>query len=84
MPTEGELVAHGRTEAEIRDFIGADVLIYQELAAMKRVLAELNPSLDGVVERPDRRVPGLREVVGDLTGSSRQWPPRPRSTACYG
>lgn len=48
MPTKDELVAHGRTNDQVREFIGADVLIYQELDAMKRVLAELNPALDGV------------------------------------
>ncbi|MFZ9039368.1 MAG: amidophosphoribosyltransferase, partial [Gammaproteobacteria bacterium] len=31
MPAANELVAHGRSEAEIAEFIGADWLIYQEL-----------------------------------------------------
>ena len=31
MPAASELVAHGRTEEEIRDIIGADRLIYQDL-----------------------------------------------------
>jgi amidophosphoribosyltransferase len=47
MPTKDELIAHGRTIEEIREFIGADALIYQEVAAMKRVVAALNPKLDG-------------------------------------
>ena len=47
MPTKNELVAHGRTIEEIRQFIGADALIYQDVAAMKRVVAALNPKLDG-------------------------------------
>jgi amidophosphoribosyltransferase len=45
MPTQEELVAHGRTIEEIRQFIGADALIYQDVDAMKRVVHALNPSL---------------------------------------
>ncbi len=47
MPTVAELIAHDRTIEEIREFIGADKLIYQDVAAMKRVVAALNPKLDG-------------------------------------
>jgi len=47
MPTKDELVAHGRTIEEIRQFIGADALIYQDVAAMKRVVGALNTKLDG-------------------------------------
>ena len=47
MPTKDELIAHGRSIEEIRAFIGADALIYQDIAAMKRVVAALNPKLDG-------------------------------------
>ena len=47
MPTREELIAHGRSVEEIRQWIGADALIYQEVDAMKRVVAALNPSLDG-------------------------------------
>ena len=47
MPTKDELIAHGRSIEEIREFIGADALIYQDVAAMKRVVAALNPKLDG-------------------------------------
>ena len=47
MPTREELVAHGRTIEEIRQFIGADALIYQDVDAMKRVVKALNPRLDG-------------------------------------
>jgi amidophosphoribosyltransferase len=47
MPTKGELIAHGRSIEEIRAFIGADALIYQDIGAMKRVVAALNPQLDG-------------------------------------
>ena len=47
MPTKEELIAHGRTIEEIRDFIGADQLIYQDVDAMKRVVAALNPKIRG-------------------------------------
>jgi len=47
MPTKEELIAHGRSIEEIREFIGADALIYQDVDAMKRVVKALNPKLDG-------------------------------------
>jgi len=47
MPTKDELIAHDRSIEEIRAFIGADALIYQDVAAMKRVVGLLNPKLDG-------------------------------------
>jgi amidophosphoribosyltransferase len=48
MPTKEELIAHGRTIEEVREYIGADALIYQDVNAMKRVVSALNPKLDGV------------------------------------
>ncbi len=47
MPTKQELVAHGRSIEEIREFIGADALIYQDVDAMKRVVGALNPNIAG-------------------------------------
>lgn len=47
MPTQEELIAHGRTEEQVRDYIGADALIYQDVDAMKRVVAKLNTSIHG-------------------------------------
>jgi amidophosphoribosyltransferase len=47
MPTHSELIAHNRSVEEIRQFIGADALIYQDVAAMKKVVAALNPRIDG-------------------------------------
>jgi amidophosphoribosyltransferase len=47
MPTKEELIAHGRTLEEIRAFIGADALVYQDVDAMKRVVAALNPQVQG-------------------------------------
>jgi amidophosphoribosyltransferase len=47
MPTKEELIAHGRSMEEIRQFIGADALIYQDVDAMKRVVNALNPAIRG-------------------------------------
>jgi amidophosphoribosyltransferase len=47
MPTNAELIAHNRSIEEIRQFIGADALIYQDVAAMKRVVGALNPAIKG-------------------------------------
>ena len=45
MPAVSELVAHGRTEAEIEAFIGCDWLIYQELTDLILAVQEGNPEL---------------------------------------
>jgi amidophosphoribosyltransferase len=45
MPTKEELIAHNRSIEEIRVFIGADQLIYQDVDAMKRVVRDLNPRI---------------------------------------
>jgi amidophosphoribosyltransferase len=51
MPTPTELVAHDRTIEEVRELIGCDALIYQDVDAMKQAVrqAALNgsPKLDG-------------------------------------
>ena len=47
MPTSDELVAHGRTVEEIRQIIGCDALIYQDVEAMKRAIGSLNPRISG-------------------------------------
>jgi len=46
MPTQHELVAHGRTPDEISREIGADLLIYQDLEALKAAVRAANPRLD--------------------------------------
>ena len=45
MPTQHELVAHGRTHDEISREIGADLLIYQDLDALKSAVRATNPRL---------------------------------------
>ncbi|WP_374667523.1 amidophosphoribosyltransferase [Ramlibacter sp.] len=47
MPTPQELVAHGRTVDEVRELIGADALIYQDVDGMKRAIGSLNPAITG-------------------------------------
>ncbi len=47
MPTKEELIAHDRSIEEVREYIGADALIYQDVNAMKRVVGALNPKLNG-------------------------------------
>jgi amidophosphoribosyltransferase len=47
MPTSSELVAHNRTVDEIRDIIGCDALIYQDVDGMKKAIGSLNPKLAG-------------------------------------
>jgi amidophosphoribosyltransferase len=47
MPTREELIAATRTVEEIREYIGADALIYQDVDAMKRVVCALNPKIAG-------------------------------------
>ncbi|MEF7613258.1 amidophosphoribosyltransferase [Aquincola sp. MAHUQ-54] len=46
MPTREELIAHDRSVEQIREYIGADALIYQDVDAMKRVVRTLNPHID--------------------------------------
>ncbi len=47
MPTKDELVAHGRTVEEIRQIIGCDALIYQDVQAMKKAVGALRSDLCG-------------------------------------
>ena len=45
MPNQEELVATGRTEAEIAVEIGADLLVYQDLGELKTAVRDCNPRL---------------------------------------
>jgi len=47
MPTHTELVAHGRNNEEIRQWIGADAVIYQDVQAMKQTVGSINPQIQG-------------------------------------
>lgn len=45
MPSAQELIAHGRTDAEVANVIGADWLIYQDIDDLIAASAEGNPSI---------------------------------------
>ncbi len=45
MPAASELIAHGRSDEQVADAIGADRIIYQELEDLKASITEGNPSL---------------------------------------
>jgi amidophosphoribosyltransferase len=45
MPTSQELVAHNRTVEQIREIIGCDALIYQDVDGMKKAIGSLNPAI---------------------------------------
>ena len=46
MPTRDELIAHGRSDEEIRIAIGADALLYQSIDGMKQAVTEAGPRVD--------------------------------------
>lgn len=46
MPTRAELIASGRSDAEIQVAIGADALIYQDIEQMKQAVVETGPHLN--------------------------------------
>ena len=47
MPTRSELVASDRTVEEIRQVIGCDALIYQDVDAMKQAVGKINTAVKG-------------------------------------
>ncbi|MDC9596591.1 amidophosphoribosyltransferase [Xenorhabdus anantnagensis] len=46
MPNANELIAHGREVDEIRQLIGADALIYQDLQDLVQAVQEENPDIE--------------------------------------
>jgi amidophosphoribosyltransferase len=48
MPTRQELIGHGRSREEIGREITADMLIYQEISAMRQAIADVNPLLNNL------------------------------------
>ncbi|BBP03651.1 amidophosphoribosyltransferase [Sulfuriferula plumbiphila] len=63
MPTRQELLATGRNDAEIAREIGADALIYQDIAALVDAVRELNPAL----QHFDASCFNGEYVTGDIT-----------------
>ena len=47
MPSASELIAHGRTDEEVCELIGADWLVYQDLDDLVQCSLEGNPDVDG-------------------------------------
>ena len=45
MPAASELIAHGRSEAEVGELIGADRIFYQDLDDLKTACRDVNPEL---------------------------------------
>lgn len=62
MPAANELIAHGRTDAEVAAAIGADWLIYQDLDALERAVRKRNAALT----RFDASVFTGEYVTGDI------------------
>jgi amidophosphoribosyltransferase len=70
MPTKDELVAHNRTVEQIRELIGCDALIYQDVDAMKSAILKLAPQ----AAKGDAQLTGFDAscfdgvyVTGDIT-----------------
>jgi amidophosphoribosyltransferase len=63
MPTSNELVAHNRTVEQIREIIGCDALIYQDVDGMKKAIGSLNANLAGF----DASCFDGMYVTGDIT-----------------
>ena len=71
MPSAKELIAHGRSNQEIEELIGADRLIYQDLQDLIDTCREGNPS----ITRYDTSVFDGNYVTGDIddTYSGSAW-----------
>ncbi|MDX1465072.1 MAG: amidophosphoribosyltransferase, partial [Halomonas sp.] len=62
MPAANELIAHGRSEAEVGELIGADRIFYQDLDDLKAACREVNPDLESF----DCSVFDGQYVTGDI------------------
>ena len=63
MPTREELIANGRTEAQVATLIGADELIYQDLDALTAAVRSVNPR----VKRFEDSCFSGHYITGDVT-----------------
>ena len=68
MPSRQELVAHGRKIPEIADELGADYMVYQEVADLKAAILEGSD-----VERPRHELLHGRYVTGTVTEEYLAW-----------
>lgn len=64
MPSVNELVAHGRSVAEIAAEIGVDHLIFQDLNDLERIVRQGNPA----IERFDSSCFSGEYITGDIDG----------------
>jgi amidophosphoribosyltransferase len=67
MPTKEELVAHGRSIEEIRQIIGCDALIYQDVDAMKMAVAQARVNAAGALSNFDASCFDGVYVTGDIS-----------------
>ncbi len=67
MPTKEELVAHGRTLEEVRQIIGCDALIYQDVDAMKTAVAQARTGAAGPLTGFDASCFDGVYVTGDVS-----------------
>jgi amidophosphoribosyltransferase len=78
MPTQSELVAHGRTIEEIRTTIGCDALIYQDVDGMKEAVRKCNPAItnfdascfDGVYVTGDIQAGDVKRINSERSVNS--------------
>ncbi|MDO5059352.1 MAG: amidophosphoribosyltransferase [Neisseria sp.] len=47
MPTREELIANGRTAAEVAEEISADGCVFQDLSDLENLIREMNPAIEG-------------------------------------
>jgi amidophosphoribosyltransferase len=67
MPTKEELVAHGRSIEEVRQIIGCDALIYQDVDAMKSAVAQARVNAAGALSDFDASCFDGVYVTGDIS-----------------
>ena len=67
MPTKDELVANNRSVEEIRQIIGCDALIYQDVDAMKTAVAQARSGGQGALNGFDASCFDGVYVTGDVS-----------------
>ncbi len=86
MPTRNELLANGRTDEQIAAEIGADAVIYQDLADLIAAVKSVNPAIerfdascfDGCYVTGDVTEEYLARLEGQRNGSLASTPPATR------
>jgi amidophosphoribosyltransferase len=69
MPTNAELVAFGRSIEEVREIIGCDALIYQDVDAMKRAILAAQQAGSSVIDGFDASCFDGVYVTGDVAAA---------------